>query len=102
MVKPKKARSFKISKLKNPSEVTRICDLLKCPAPRHHSFKLDSKLKYLNSDQLPLSKHSKFGYFKSAPTNVEQKPDGLMTKIITFIKPKGRKQYICYFLQIKS
>ena len=45
MVKPKKARSFKISKLKNPSEVTRICDLLKCPAPRHHSFKLDSKLK---------------------------------------------------------
>ena len=78
MVKPKKARSFKISKLKNlfkkplnPSEVTRFCDLSKCPAPRHHSFKLDSKLKYLNSGQLPLSKHIKLGYSKSAPTNVE-------------------------------
>ena len=71
MVKPKKARSFKISKLKNPSEVTRICDLLKCPAPRHHSFKLDSKLKYLNSDQLPLSKRSKLWYSKSAPINVK-------------------------------
>ena len=27
----------------------------------------------------------------SAPTNVEKKSDGLLTKIITFIKPKGRK-----------
>ena len=71
MVKSKKARSFKISKLKNPSEVTRICDLLKYSAPGHHSFKLDSKLKYLNSGQLPLSKHIKLGYSKSAPTNVE-------------------------------
>ena len=55
MVKHKKAQSFKISKLKNllekplnPSEVTRICDLSKSPALRHHSFKLDSKLKYQN------------------------------------------------------
>ena len=78
MVKHKKARSFKISKLKNllekpqnPSEVTRICDPSKSPAPRHHSFKLDSKLEYLNSDQLPLSKRSKLGYSKFAPTNVE-------------------------------
>ena len=71
MVKPQKARSFKISKLKNPSEVTRICNLLKCPAPHHRSFKLDSKLKYLNSGQQPLSRHIKFGYSKSAPTNVE-------------------------------
>ena len=78
MVKHKKAQSFKISKLKNLlekplnlSEVTRICDLSKSAALSHHSFKFDSKLKYLNSDQLPLSKRSKLGYSKSAPTNVE-------------------------------
>ena len=58
MVKHKKAESFKISKLKNllekpwnHSEITRISDPSKSPAPRHHSFKLDLKLKYLNSDQ---------------------------------------------------
>ena len=33
------------------------------------------------------------------PTNVELEPDRLLTKIIMFIKPKGRKQYICCFLQ---
>ena len=78
MVKHKKAQSFKISKLKNllekpwnPSQVTRIYDPSKSPAPSYHIFKLDSKLKYLNSDQLPLSKRSKLGYSKSAPTNVE-------------------------------
>ena len=61
MVKHKKARSFKISKLKNllekpsnPSEVTRICDLSKSPAPRQHIFKLHSKLKYLNSSAAPV------------------------------------------------
>ena len=68
MVKHKKAQSFKISKLKNllekplnPSEVTRISDLSKSPALRHHSFKLDSKLKYLNSEQLLLPKRTKLG-----------------------------------------
>ena len=56
MMKHKKPWSFKVSKLKNllgkpwnPSEVTRICDPSKPPAPLHHSFKLDSKLKYLRS-----------------------------------------------------
>ena len=68
MVKHKKAESFKISKLKNllekpwnHFEITRISDPSKSPAPRHHSFKLDLKLKYLNSDQLPLSIGSKLG-----------------------------------------
>ena len=62
----KKALSFIISKVKNlleklwnPSVVTRIYDPSKSPAPRHHSFKFDSKITYLNSDQLSLSKHSK-------------------------------------------
>ena len=51
------APSFEISKFKNlleksskPVEVTRICD-----QDYHRSFKLGSKLKYLNSDQLFLS-----------------------------------------------
>ena len=78
MVKHKKARSFKISKLKNLlekllnlSEATRICGPSKSAAPHRHSFKLHSKLKYLNSDKLPLSKCSKLGYSKSTPTNAE-------------------------------
>ena len=106
MVKHTMARSFKISKFKNllekPSnapEVTTICDISKSKGRHHHSFKLGSKLKYLNSDQLLLSKRSELRYFKSAPKNVEQKPDGLMTNIIMFLKAKGRKQYICCFLQ---
>ena len=65
MVKHTKARSFKISKLKS------LLDPSKSKARRHHSLKLGSKLKYLNSDQLPLSKRSELGYSKSAPTNVE-------------------------------
>ena len=35
----------------------------------------------------------------SAPTNLEEGPYGLMTKIIKYIKPKGRKQYTSFFLQ---
>ena len=53
-----KARSFEISSLKNlknPPEVTRICDPSKFRIRRHYSFKLGPKLKYLNSDQLLLS-----------------------------------------------
>ena len=77
MVTNTKAQSFEISKLENfekpctPPEVTRICDPSKSRARHHHSFKLGSKLKYLNSDQLLLSQRSKLGYSKPAPTNVE-------------------------------
>ena len=83
----------------NPSEVTGICDPSKFQARRHHRFKLGSKLKYLNPDQLLLSWCRELRYSKSAPTNVNQEPNGLTTKIITFIKPKGRKQYTCCLLQ---
>ena len=31
--------------------------------------------------------------------SVEYEPNGLMTRTVTFIKPKGRKKYICCFLQ---
>ena len=62
MVADTKAQSFEILKLKdifenpsNPPEVTRICDPSKFPSRHHHSFKIGSKLKYLNSDQLLLS-----------------------------------------------
>ena len=106
MAKHTKARSFEISKLKNlhekpwnPPEVTRIFDPPKFPTRCHHSFKLGSKLNYLNSDQLLLSKRSRLKYSKSGPTNVEYEPNGLMTKTVTLIKPKGRKQCICCFLQ---
>ena len=76
MVTHTKTRSFEISKLRNllekplnPPEVTRTCDPSKSPARQHH--KRSSKLNYLNSDQLLLSKRSEMGYSKSAPTNVE-------------------------------
>ena len=69
MVKHTKLKNL-LEKPWNPPEVTRICDPSKSKARRHHSFKLGSKLKYLSSDQLPLSKRSKLGYFKSAPTNI--------------------------------
>ena len=70
MVKHKKAlevlkfQNLKTS-LKNPETLLRSPQFVihqKSPASRHHSFKLDSKLKYLNSDQLPLSKRNKLGY----------------------------------------
>ena len=48
MVKHKKARSFKISKLKNllekpwnPSEVTSVYDPSKSPASQHHNSELE-------------------------------------------------------------
>ena len=56
-----KAQSFEFSKQKNLEkprnlpEVIRVCDPSKSRARRHHSFKVGSKLKYLNSDQLLLS-----------------------------------------------
>ena len=105
MAKHTKARSFEISKLKtsmkNPEILLRIriFDPSKFPIRCHHSFKLGSKLNYLNSDQLLLSKRSRLKYSKSGPTNVEYEPNGLMTKTVTLIKPKGRKQCICCFLQ---
>ena len=74
MVTNTEARTFEISKLKNllekpwkSPEVTKIC---KSQARCHHSFKLGSKLKYFNSDQLLLAKLSEMGYYKSAPRNV--------------------------------
>ena len=100
-----KARSFEISRIKNlakprnPREVTRICDQSKSRARCHHSSKLGLTLKYLNSDQLLLSQSSELGYSKSTQPNVEKEPNELMTKIITSIKPKGMKQYLCCFLQ---
>ena len=62
MVTHTETRSFEISKLKNlfakhskPHEVTRICGSSKSQARHRHSFRLGSKLKYLNSDQLLFS-----------------------------------------------
>ena len=77
MVIQTKTRSFEIPKLKNfeklwnPFEFSRICGPSKSQAQRNHSFKLGSKSKYLNSDQLLLPERSELGYSKSAPTNVE-------------------------------
>ena len=79
MVTHTKARSFENSKLKNllgktlkSPEATRFCDPSKSLARCHYSFKLGSKLKYLHSDQLLLSKRSELGYSKSAPTNLHK------------------------------
>ena len=60
----------------NPPVVTgTICDPNKSQARYHRSLKRDSKLKYLNIDQLLLSQDSKFRYSESAkPT----KPYGLL------------------------
>ena len=74
MLKDTKARSFKISKLKSLLEnLETLLRLVESVIHQNlnHSFKLGSKLKYLNLDQLPLSKCSELGYSKSAPTNVE-------------------------------
>ena len=40
--------------------------------------------------------------YDSAPTNLEEGPRGLMTKIKTFIKPKGRKHTYAAFYNIRS
>ena len=71
MVTRTKGRSFEISKqnkllsktlkLLNPPEVTGIYDPSNSRARRYRSFKLGSKLKYLNSDQLLLFKLANWG-----------------------------------------
>ena len=93
------AQRFEISKLKqlgklwNPPEVIKIWD----PSNLEHNTITVSKLVQNWSTWTQIS--YSFRNSKSASTNVKQEPDGLMTKMITFIKPKGRKQYMWCFLQ---
>ena len=88
MVTHTKARSFEISKVKNFLENPETF-LISLEFGIHHNLQHDA-ITVLNMVR-NWSISTQISY--SCPNN------GLKIKIIAFIKPTGRKQYICCFLQ---